>query len=99
MKITNNEQGNFVLEEVYNGVEFITKDGEILGICMRDSGYEFNYEGTWYEAKNGVIKLLCGKSVIEKEHTLERTNEEIKSCPICGGLPDVLGKCLSGCDD
>lgn len=24
---------------------------EEFGICMRDSGFDFQYAGTWYEAK------------------------------------------------
>ena len=59
MKIgVNHKDNTILLTEVYSGVGFKTSDGETLGVCMRDSGYEFNYEGTWYEAKNGIIKEL-----------------------------------------
>jgi hypothetical protein len=58
MKIQHNENGELLITEVYSGVEFKTNDGETLGICMRDSGFEFNYMGTWYEAKIGKINKL-----------------------------------------
>jgi len=56
MKIETNEQGETILKEVFNGVGLESRDGEKFGICMRDTGFEFNYAGQWYEAKNG---LLC----------------------------------------
>lgn len=31
------------LEEVFNGVTFVTKDGEHLHVYMRDSGFEIIY--------------------------------------------------------
>lgn len=34
---------NVTLEEVFNGVKFVTKDGECLSVCMRDSGFEVHY--------------------------------------------------------
>ncbi len=58
MKIEVNEDGNIVLKEVYTGVGLESNDGESFGICMRDSGFEFNYEGTRYEAKNGIVKKM-----------------------------------------
>ena len=54
MKIGTDEDG-IVLREVYSGVKLETRDGEYIGICMRDSGFEFNYNGTWYSAQNGTI--------------------------------------------
>ena len=58
MKIEIDKNREFLLTEVYSGVGLKTKDGEYLGICMRDSGFEFNYNGTWYEAKNGLVQKL-----------------------------------------
>lgn len=57
MKLTTDESG-IVLEEVYSGIGLKTRDGEFMGICMRDTGFEFNYQGTWYEAKNGIVRKL-----------------------------------------
>lgn len=51
MKLT--VEGQFVLEEVFSGITLKSTSGEELSICMRDSGFEFNYEGSWYEAKGG----------------------------------------------
>ena len=47
-----------VLKEVYSGVTLETAYGEELGICMRDAGFEFNYCGVWWEAKNGEVRRL-----------------------------------------
>ena len=58
MKITVNENREIILKEVYSGVGLETRDGEFMGICMRDSGFEFNYNGTWYSAQNGKIKKM-----------------------------------------
>ena len=57
MKLTTDENG-IVLEEVYSGISLKTRDGEFMGICMRDTGFEFNYQGVWYEAKKGVVNKL-----------------------------------------
>jgi hypothetical protein len=27
-------------------------------ICMRDSGFEFEYEGKWYRAQSGEISVM-----------------------------------------
>ena len=58
MKIQVDEDNEILLTEVYSGVGFKTSDGEFLGVCMRDTGFEFNYNGTWYEAKKGVVQKL-----------------------------------------
>lgn len=58
MKIEVNEKNGITLKEVYTGVSLETSDGETMGICMRDSGFEFSYQGKWYEAKNGVLKEM-----------------------------------------
>ena len=58
MKISVDENRSILLEEVFSGVGFKTEDGEEFGICMRDSGFEFNYGGKWYEAKNGIVKKM-----------------------------------------
>ena len=63
MKISVDKDRDILLEEVYSGVGLKTQDGEFMGICMRDSGFEFNYQGTWYEAKNGVVKKLGTKTI------------------------------------
>ena len=58
MKIAVNENSDIVLTEVFSGVLFKSSDKEEFGICMRDTGFEFNYGGNWYEAKQGVIKKM-----------------------------------------
>jgi hypothetical protein len=55
MKVTTNEQGVIQLEEVFNGITLKTPHDEVMGICMRDTGFEFSYQGKWYSAQQGVI--------------------------------------------
>jgi len=55
MKIDTTDKGEILLTEVYSGVLLRTNDGETMGICMRDSGFEFNYNGDWYSAQKGVV--------------------------------------------
>lgn len=58
MKIEVNEHGDIELREVYVGVTFVTKDGEELVIGMRDTGFEFVYEGQKYSAQKGLITKI-----------------------------------------
>lgn len=58
MKIEVDEERNIVLKEVFSGVGLETRDGEFMGICMRDSGFEFTYEGASYSAQKGVITKM-----------------------------------------
>ena len=51
-----------VLTHAYSGVLLLSDDGEEFGICNRDTGFEFQYCGIWYEAKNGSIRPLAGQS-------------------------------------
>jgi hypothetical protein len=43
MEITTNENGIIELKKVYTPIKLITSDGEVVNICMRDSGFEINY--------------------------------------------------------
>lgn len=58
MKIEVNENNEIILKEVFSGVGLVSESGESFGICMRDLGFEFNYGGYWYEAKEGRLSLL-----------------------------------------
>jgi hypothetical protein len=58
MKIETNENGEIILKEVYLGVGLESDDKEFFKICMRDTGFEFNYNGDWYEAKQGELKVV-----------------------------------------
>lgn len=70
MRVEVNETGNIILKEVYNGIGLESNNGETFDICMRDTGFEFNYDGTWYSAQKGVIKEIGREEEIaEIEHT------------------------------
>lgn len=52
---------NVEIRNCFNGVMFRTENGEKLGVCMRDNGYEVRYVGPfgdvgWTDFKNGAIK-------------------------------------------
>jgi len=75
MKIKTLPDYSFALKEVFSGVLLISPDKEEFGICMRDSGFEFQYAGIWYEAKRGVINLLGGKPLLEGAKNTEQANQ------------------------
>lgn len=58
MRITVAEDNTIQLEEVYNGILLKTNSGEKMGICMRDTGFEFTYQGRKFLAQGGHIKEL-----------------------------------------
>jgi hypothetical protein len=72
MKITVLENFGIQLEEVFNGITLKTTSGETMSICMRDSGFEFNYQGEWYFAKEGYVepfhKSVRGNCLVEQKH-------------------------------
>lgn len=51
MEISVTDDGTIELRYVYSGILLKTADNETIGICMRDTGFEFNYNGTWYSAQ------------------------------------------------
>lgn len=67
MKLSVIEDRSILLEDVYNGIGFRTRDGEEFELCMRDSGFEFKYNDIWYEAKEGIIKPLNSNNTLKKE--------------------------------
>lgn len=77
MKLAADDQGNIIITEVFSGLGFITEDGEHLSICMRDSGYEINYMGTWYEFKEGEV-IESGKDEVAQKGLTMTTTEQLK---------------------
>lgn len=82
MKVTVNQDNTIQLEEVFNSIVLKTKDGEEMAICMRDSGFEFKYQGEWYFAKEGYVepfqKSVRGNYLVEQKHdgSMDRTNDK-----------------------
>lgn len=62
MKLTVNKSNNIQLEEVFNSIVLKTDDGEEMRISMRDSGFEFQYQGIWYSAKQGNLEKINNKT-------------------------------------
>lgn len=63
MKIIAN--GNeVIITEAFSGVGFRTEEGETLGVCMRDGGFEINYGGWWYRLRDNHVDPL-GRSVAD----------------------------------
>lgn len=56
MKLSVTEEFGIQLEEVFNGITLKNDSGETMSICMRDSGFEFSYQGKWYFAKQGYVE-------------------------------------------
>ena len=75
MKVTTNEHGIIQLEEVFNEITLKTEDGELMTICMRDSGFEFKYQGKWYFAKEGFVEPFKtssrGNLLVDQRHEEE----------------------------
>jgi hypothetical protein len=81
MKITVNEDKVMQLEEVFNSILLKTPDGEKMYICMRDSGFEFTYEGKKYSAQKGVIKevlIITSSNSIENNNCSPYGSDELK---------------------
>ncbi len=53
-----------------------------MTICMRDSGFEFKYQGEWYYAKNGCVQSFY-KSTKENSCTEQNHDNSIN----CGSQP------------
>jgi hypothetical protein len=70
MKLSIDENNNILLEEVYNSIILKTVDNEEIAICMRDSGFEFNYQGKWYSAKEGLLKSFKVNNIKEDNKIL-----------------------------
>lgn len=75
MEITVSEHGTIELRKVFNSIKLVTEDGETMFICMRDSGFEFMYEGEDYSAKEGEVK-----PIVNTPQDQEDPNE-VLDCP------------------
>ena len=69
-------EGAIVLKEVYSGVGLLTNSGEFMGICMKDSGFEFHYEGKQYEAKNGLVTLVISNEALPRERDTKNVRRQ-----------------------
>lgn len=58
MKLTITEDYLVCLEDVFNPLILKTEKGEIMTVCMRDSGFEFSYNGVKYSAKNSILEQI-----------------------------------------
>lgn len=77
MKVTADKKGNIELREVFSGVTLVTEDKEKLSICMRDTGFEFNYGGNWYSAKDGLVtKMMFSPAEQEGTTTKSQFSDE-----------------------
>jgi hypothetical protein len=82
MKIEISETNDFILKEVFKEVQLQTET-ETFNICMRDSGFEFYYEGNWYLATKGKIEKISPEtSTINREefvkHQINKFAEKVK---------------------
>lgn len=72
MELTINELGLVQLEKVFNPIMLLTGKGEIMMIYMRDSGFEFEYQGRKYFAKEGYVEpfhySVRGNELVDQHH-------------------------------
>jgi hypothetical protein len=78
MEITANEKGELILKKVYSGIVLEAGPDEFFGICMRDGGFEFNYNGTWFTANHGKVEQVFNK--VEKPILARCGSDESCSC-------------------
>jgi hypothetical protein len=57
MKLTINQKGEFILEEVYNSIRLVNGN-EVIHLSMRDGVFELSYKGDTYSIKDGKIKKI-----------------------------------------
>lgn len=81
--------GTVTVREAFNGIEFVTEDGERLAVCMRDSGYEVHY---W---KDGAASPLGYRLGFDRGWTVfndgrittpDPTVDIDELCEVMGGL-------------
>ena len=83
MKVSVNEDRTLCLEEVYSGIGLRTREGNELGICMRDDTFEIHVmpggdaSGPWWR-------------VNMKERTVEPMATPVQPCQTCGGSREQL---------
>jgi len=77
MKTTVNKDNLIQLEEVYIPIVLKTKDGEEIIISMRDSGFEFSYQGEMYFAKEGYLESFEQKVVRGLIFSITEREEEL----------------------
>ena len=58
MEVSILEDNTLQLKKVFSSLVLKTESNEEMAICMRDSGFEFKYQGKWYSAKEGVVEPL-----------------------------------------
>jgi hypothetical protein len=78
MKVEVGLSGELEVTHVYNPIVLKTDSGEYLAICMRDSGFEFKYQGVWYSAKGGVIETfdeVAARAAYQKDSSFNHISE------------------------
>ncbi len=68
------EDRTVVLKKVFAGVILESEEGERIGICMRDTGFEFTYDGKHYEAQKGILREMASQ-----KKSNEDTDPRLKS--------------------
>lgn len=86
MKIETLEDGTLNFKKVFNGIQLESESGNKIFICMRDNGFEINYQGKNYEAKNDLISLYgytLHKNEVDSNDRVPIINDDV---------PEHLGK-------
>ena len=78
MKLSVGEESSIILEEVFSSVILKTEHGEEIAICMRDTGFEFMYQGEWYSAKQGYVESF--KKSVRDNYLLSELQKHTEEC-------------------
>ena len=79
MKLSVDEGGNIEVREVYNAIKLVNNaeaEPDVMAICMRDGGFEFNYNGAWFYAKNGKVTPRDGVAPAPK-YRISQADEKV----------------------
>ena len=84
MEVSVNDRGDIVLTRVFSGIVLVTNDGERMAICMRDTGFDIEYEGKQYVAQKGVISI-AGRT---QENSKQKDQNDLP--PVNWALPNDM---------
>ncbi len=77
METTVSSENLIQIEKVFNPIKLVTESGEVMYICMRDSGFEFSYQGENYYAKEGNVDKFSETKIVDD--SLPTSNESYSS--------------------
>ena len=90
MEITTSQNGIIEMRKVFNPITLITDKGERISICMRDSGFELNYNGRLFSAKNGELEMMS------KQEKIKFSDTEVANSHYTAVMSSLPSECQNG---